>query len=125
MILVIEDDAVISGVISAVLRRRNLTHVVAATAKEGLERAQRTAPGLVICDLGLPDMNGLDVMRRLRGMPALAAIPIIVCTADTSRETVQQALLVGANDYIAKPIDPAVFEERVLRVLRGQRAIPA
>lgn len=125
MILVIEDDPVVSGVISATLTRRSLAHVVAATAWAALERAQRTPPDLIICDLGLPDVSGLDLMRRLRSLPELASVPIIVCTADASRETVIRALQVGANDFIAKPVDPAVFEERVIRALRSHRAVPA
>jgi CheY-like chemotaxis protein len=125
MILVIEDDVVIATVISAALKRRGLAHVVASTAVEGYERAQRTPPDLVICDLGLPDVGGLDLLQRMRALPRMASVPMIVCTADVSRETVQKAVLVGATDYIAKPIDVAAFEERVLRALRGQRAVPA
>jgi DNA-binding response OmpR family regulator len=125
MILVIEDDPVVSGVISAALKRRSLAHVVVRKAIDGYERAQRTPPDLIICDLGLPDVGGLDLIERLRSLPRMASVPIIVCTADLSRETVQKALQVGASDYIGKPIDVSVFEERVLRALRGQRAVPA
>lgn len=125
MILVIEDDPVVAGVISAVLKRRNLAHAVAGTAMEGYERAQRTVPDLVICDLGLPDIGGLELLRLLRALPQLLAVPMIVCTADTSRETVLKALTHGATDYITKPIDPTMFEARVIKALRGRSAVPA
>lgn len=125
MILVIEDDPLIAGVISAALKRRGLAHVVAGTAAEGFERAQRTPPYLVVCDLGLPDVNGLELLQRLRVLPQMAGVPMIVCTADASRESVQKALQAGAIDYIAKPINVTTFEERVLKALRGQRAVPA
>lgn len=125
MILVIEDDPVISGVISAALKRRSLAHVIAGTAVEGFERVRRSTPDLVICDLGLPDIGGLELLQYLRVLPGMTGVPMIVCTADVSRESVLKALEAGAIDYIAKPIDVATFEERVLKALRGQRAVPA
>ncbi len=124
MILVIEDDPVVAGVISAVLKRGKLTHVVAGTAIEGYDRAKRTPPDLVICDLGLPDIGGLELLQRLRALPDMKGVPLIVCTADSGRETVLKALAQGATDYLAKPIDPAILEARVLKALRGQRAVP-
>jgi len=125
MILIIEDDPVVAGVMSAVLKRGNYAHAVAETAIDGYERAKRTTPDLVICDLGLPDIGGLDLLRLLRALPNMLDVPMIVCTADTSRETVLKALAQGATDYLAKPIDPAVLEARVLKALRGQRTVPA
>lgn len=125
MILIIEDDPVVAGVMSAALKRGNIAHVVAGTAIEGYERAKRTTPSLVVCDLGLPDIGGLDLLRLLRALPDMQEVPLIVCTADTSRETVLKALQQGATDYIAKPIDPAMLEARVLKALRGQRTVPA
>jgi DNA-binding response OmpR family regulator len=125
MILVIEDDPVVAGVIAAVLKRRNAAFAVVATAAEGYDRAQRTTPDLVICDLGLPDGSGLDLIRNLRALPSMLDVPLIVCTADSTRETVIKALSVGATDFIAKPIDPVTFEARVIKALRGRQAVPA
>ena len=75
---------------------------------------------MVICDLGLPDFGGLELLLLLRALPQMPAVPIIVCTAETSRETVLKALAHGASDYIAKPIDPVAFEGRVVKALRGR-----
>ena len=123
MILVIEDDPVLARVMSASLKRRALAHVIAVTGVEGHERAGRTPPDLIICDLGLPDIGGLALITMLRKLPRMSGVPIIVCTGDASRETVQGALAAGATDYIAKPIDLLLFEERVLKAMRAQRAV--
>ena len=71
----------------------------------------------------MPGLTGLELTMAIRANDQPQRVPIIVCTGDASRETVQGALAAGATDYIAKPIDLLLFEERVLKAMRAQRAV--
>ena len=114
-VLVVEDDPEIGR-----LLRRNLTelgHVVtiAADGATGLALALREQPQVVLLDLGLPDLAGLEVLAILRGV---SSVPVIVITAQDDDRTVVQALDAGADDYLTKPFGLDQLVARIRAVLR-------
>ena len=118
-LLLIEDDAVIRSRLLAALRERG--HVVssAATGMSGLGTAVEDRPDLVLLDLGLPDVDGTEVLRMLR---AVSAVPVIITSARDDDPALVQALDAGADDYLVKPFSAAQLEARIRAVLRRSGA---
>ena len=119
-ILIAEDEARIASFLEKGLSANGFTTDVAPTGEEALVRARRGGYDLLILDLGLPDVEGFEVLRRIRDRGD--AVPVIILTArDSARDTVA-GLEGGADDYVAKPFR---FDELLARVrlrLRGERA---
>ena len=115
VIILIEDEPEIRRFLRAALLSHGYRLVEAATGREGLQAAETRQPDLIILDLGLPDMDGLEVIRQLR---AWTAVPIIVLSAK-EQETVKVASLdEGADDYIAKPFGVGELLARIRVSLR-------
>ena len=125
-LLVVEDDERIRTALIRALRDRG--HVVssAGTALTGLRQAVEDRPDLVVLDLGLPDLDGGELLRMLR---AVSAVPVIVATARDDDDSVVQALDAGADDYVLKPFPASQLDARIRAVLRraagGTDGIPA
>jgi phosphate regulon transcriptional regulator PhoB len=122
-VLVVEDEPDIRNLIVHHLTRDGFRCRTAATGSEALHRVRTAAPDLIVLDLMLPEMNGLEVCRRLRGDPATASIPIIMLTAKADEVDRIVGLEMGADDYVSKPFSPKELVARVRAVLR--RARPA
>ncbi|HEY6046558.1 MAG TPA: response regulator transcription factor [Pyrinomonadaceae bacterium] len=118
--LIIEDDADIAETVRYNLEAEGFHTRVAQTGEEGLALAleQHDAPALIILDLMLPGMSGMDICRRLRRETHTKRIPIIMLTARTSESDRIAGLDVGADDYIAKPFSVRELLARVRAVLR-------
>jgi len=114
-ILVVEDDERIRTAVIRALRERGHAVTSAATALAGLRQAVEERPDLVVLDLGLPDLDGRELLRMLR---AVSSVPVIVATARDDDESVVQALDAGADDYVLKPFQSAQLEARIRAVLR-------
>jgi len=117
-ILVVEDDRVSSRILEAVLTRGGLDCVCcdsAAAALEVLEGGESV--GLIITDMMMPDMDGLELLTRVRGHPGLRDIPAILCTALHDRTHVLAAAKLGIADYIIKPIRAEDVLTRVERIM--------
>lgn len=114
-ILVIEDDAAIREVLQALLGSVGFRVVEAATAARAEVEARAHKPDLLLVDLGLPDGDGLNVIRSVRGW---SPVPIIVLSARTMEEQKIAALDAGADDYITKPFSAAELLARVRAALR-------
>jgi PAS domain S-box-containing protein len=109
-LLYVEDNPVNALIIGELLQRRpDLQLHVAADGASGVQRAMALRPDLVLLDMQLPDMDGLEVMRRLRAEPALAQVPVIALSANAMPEDIEQALRAGMSDYWTKPLDFAAF----------------
>lgn len=123
-ILLVEDEAAIREVEAAYLRRAGFTVVEAADGPAALDAFVRSVPELVVLDLNLPGLDGLDVCRRMR---TTSAVPIIMVTARTSEIDELLGLDIGADDYLRKPFDPRVLVARVRALLRrvGVRTLHA
>ncbi|HRO29581.1 MULTISPECIES: response regulator transcription factor [Micrococcaceae] len=116
-ILMIEDEPRISSFVAKGLKAEGLATTVAATGREGLVLALTGGFELVILDLGLPDMDGFEVLKRIRAQDA--SLPVIILTARTSGEDTVTGLTSGADDYVPKPFRFAELVARVRLRLRG------
>lgn len=117
-ILVIEDETDILGLIRHHLERDQFRVVGAGSGEDGVRIARREPPDLVLLDLMLPGMDGLEVCRVLRSDPATRQVPIVMLTARTEESDVVAGLELGADDYITKPFRPRVLVARLRAVLR-------
>ncbi len=115
VILVIEDDAQIRRFLRATLMDSGYTYLDATTAQEGLRQVGLQHPDLIILDLGLPDLDGLEVTRRLREW---TSTPIIVLSARDQERDKVDALDAGADDYLTKPFGTAELLARLRVALR-------
>jgi phosphate regulon transcriptional regulator PhoB len=118
VVLVVEDEPDIRGLIVHHLAREGFRCRTASTGAEALREVRASLPDLVVLDLMLPEMDGLELCRRLRGDPASAAVPIIMLTARTDEVDRVVGLEMGADDYVAKPFSPRELVARVRAVLR-------
>jgi two-component system KDP operon response regulator KdpE len=121
-ILLIEDDPAQRAVVEASLTSRGYRVVTADNGRTAIELAGETEPDVVILDLGLPDLDGIDVCQHLR---LWVRSPIIVLTADGSEERVVAALDAGADEYVSKPFSMPELLARVRVALRHRLTISA
>ena len=99
-ILVVEDDAPIRNLITTTLKTQDYKYIAAVTVSEALQQATVHAPDVMLLDLGLPDLDGIEVIRRIRSW---SAMPIIVISARSENSDKIEALDSGADDYLTKP----------------------
>jgi DNA-binding response OmpR family regulator len=118
-VLVTDDDPDIRILLTDMLARADLDVTTAATGAEALRQTFAHRPDLVVLDLGLPDIDGLEVIRRLR---ELTDVPILVLTARGLEHDKVQGLVRGADDYVTKPFSNAELVARVQALLRRTRA---
>ena len=114
-VLIVEDDPNVAEVVARYLEREGYLVETVADGAEGLARALDDPPDLVVLDLMLPSMGGLEVCRRLR---AEAPVPVIMLTARGEEADRIAGLELGADDYVAKPFSPRELTARVKAVLR-------
>ncbi|MCK6448562.1 MAG: response regulator [Planctomycetes bacterium] len=117
-IVVIEDEPDILEVVQYNLSREGYKVTTAKTGDDGLARVRKENPDLVLLDLMLPGLDGIEVCRRLQADPVTAAIPVIMVTAKGEESDVVTGLSLGADDYITKPFSPKELVARVKAVLR-------
>ncbi len=117
-ILVIEDDADIQELLRYNLTKEGYRVILAASGEEGLRLARTENPDLILLDLMLPGMDGLEVCRRLQSEAVSRQIPIIMLTAKGEEADIVTGLELGAADYITKPFSPKVLVARLRAVLR-------
>ena len=114
-VLIIEDDDRIRPLLMRALDQRGYAVDSAVTGMQGLQRAVETRPDLVILDLGLPDVDGTQVLSMLR---AVSEVPVIVASARDDDPSLVSCLDAGADDYVVKPYTTAQLEARIRAVLR-------
>lgn len=115
LILIIEDEPGISHFMNAILSASNYKTLEVQTGKEGLSMAASHAPDLILLDLGLPDMDGLALLKTLRSW---SDIPVIVVSARLHEREKVEALDLGADDYITKPFGTSELLARIRTALR-------
>ena len=117
MIQIVEDDLLTCHIISALLKRMRYAYCEAHTGAEALQQLRTQPIDMVIADMMLPDMNGLDLLKEKHSMPHLRDIPVLCCTAQADIETVEAALGFGAIDFVKKPIAIQSFAGRINRAM--------
>jgi len=123
-VLIVEDEPDIRELVVHHLKREGYQVSAASSGEEALRQVQAAPPDLVILDLMMPAMNGLEVCRRLRQDPVTASLPIVMLTAKGDEVDRVLGLEIGADDYVVKPFSPKELLARVRAVLRRSRAAP-
>jgi two-component system, OmpR family, KDP operon response regulator KdpE len=121
-ILIIDDEAAVRNVVKMALANAGHSIAEAATGAEGLDKASSFHPNLIILDLGLPDLNGREVLKQLRSW---TTIPVIVLTVTDDEKTKVALLDSGADDYLTKPFGPDELLARIRVALRHTGMIEA
>lgn len=117
-LLIVEDEEFVRGLVAAYLEKDGYRLSVAGSAKTMHEVLDREAIDLIVLDLGLPDEDGLTLIRQLR---TRSTVPIVVLTARQTRDDKIAALGIGADDYVIKPVDPQELALRIVNLLRRAR----
>jgi len=117
-ILVVDDEEPIRELIKYNIEKEGFTAVLAENGTSALDAARSQMPDIIILDLMLPDMSGLDVCRVLKNDKMTAFIPVIMVTAKTEDSDIVAGLELGADDYVTKPFSPKVLIARIRSVLR-------
>ena len=125
LILVVEDEPDITELVSFHLRRDGFRVTSASDGETALSAVQESRPDVVLLDLMLPGLDGLEVCRRLKTDSATSSIPVVMLTARSEDTDVVTGLEMGAADYITKPFSPRVLVARVRAVLRRDRRDPS
>ncbi len=120
-ILIVDDEYYILELLSYNLKKEGYHTTLAASGEEALELAQKNRPELIILDLMLPGLDGIEVCRRLKQNAETSQIPIIMVTAKGEDADVIIGLEMGADDYITKPFSPKIIVARIRAVLRRSR----
>jgi two-component system, OmpR family, phosphate regulon response regulator PhoB len=123
-ILVVDDEPDISALVTYHLARETYRVRTAATGPEAIQSVEVERPDLMVLDLMLPGMDGMEVLERLRAREETADLPVILLTARTEERYRIEGLRLGADDYISKPFSPQELVLRVGAVLRRVRQAP-
>ncbi|QDU32451.1 Phosphate regulon transcriptional regulatory protein PhoB [Poriferisphaera corsica] len=121
-ILLVEDEQDLLELLKYNLNREGFNTITAMTGEEGLKQVRSTSPDLILLDLMLPAMDGLEVCRTLKSREHTANIPVIMLTARGEESDIVRGLEMGADDYITKPFSPRILMARIRAVLRRAEA---
>lgn len=124
-ILVVEDEQDIAQLVQHYLQKEGFRPVTAMNGIEALKKAKEEKPDLIVLDLMLPELDGLEVCKRVRSIPETAMIPIIMLTAKAEESDTIVGLELGADDYVTKPFSPKALVARVKALLRRIDRTPA
>src|SRR5712691_3081210 len=112
-IIVVEDEEGVQNLVAVALRRAGYEVTLAANGREALQRVGEALPDLIVSDVTMPEMDGLELLRYLRAGPATSAIPVILLTARDTLQDLVGGLDRGADDYLVKPFRMAELLARV------------
>lgn len=117
VILVIDDDTAIRSILKRIIINKFDARVIqAASGDEGFAALQENIPDLILLDNSMPGMSGVEFLQKLRAEERLAEIPVLVVSANNERDTIQEMIKLGINDYILKPINPRITYERIQEI---------
>jgi two-component system chemotaxis response regulator CheY len=121
--LVVDDHTSMRLIVANCLTSQGVSHIVqAASGLEAMERIERGCIQFVISDWNMEGMNGLELLRQVRGSSKWAYLPFLLATADNGRENVIEAARLGADGYLVKPFKAASLIDKVNAVLRKRQA---
>lgn len=112
-VLIVEDEEKIRSVVERYLTHNDYDVITAADGETAMYQAKKYRPDLIVLDIMLPDMNGFDILKKMRKIDALKEIPVIFLSGLQEAETVIEGLEIGADDYIIKPFDPNILVAKI------------
>jgi two-component system chemotaxis response regulator CheY len=114
--LVVDDSKVIRLVARRILEALNFAVEEAADGRQAMVACERRMPDVILLDWNMPEMNGIDFLRALRQTDAGKAPVVVFCTTETDMSHIQEAISAGANEYIMKPFDSEILENKFTQV---------
>jgi DNA-binding response OmpR family regulator len=121
-ILVVDDDPVILQLLRVNFEMEGFVVRTAADGEEALDAVRAETPAVVVSDVMMPKLSGIDLTAKLKGDPATAGIPVLLLTAKAQHGDMLDGMAAGADDYVTKPFDPMALVERVNRLVTGSTA---
>lgn len=119
-VLIVDDDEELRDVMQIFFKKMNYAVHAAANAESARKWLSSNSPNLILLDIMMPDGNGLDLCRWIRSQPKFREVPVLVASAIEDEETVQDALEMGAADFIHKPYKLELLKEKVQRIQTRQ-----
>jgi DNA-binding response OmpR family regulator len=119
-VLVVDDDPVILKLLEVNFEMEGFTVLVARDGQEGIDVARADQPDLIVSDIMMPKVSGLELVTALKGDAATSEIPIILLSAKAQNADVRSGLDAGADDYVTKPFEPLDLVDRVNRLLEAR-----
>ncbi|MDP1680457.1 MAG: response regulator [Burkholderiales bacterium] len=120
IVLVVEDDEFQHQILKQMLADMNLDLVFATSGTEALATLRKRRPDLILMDVGLPDIDGVETTRRLKSVEQFAKIPVVMITGHSEKAVVVESLKAGASDFAVKPFDKDVLRAKVRSFLNGE-----
>jgi DNA-binding response OmpR family regulator len=120
-VLIVDDDATVRELVREILAKGGHEILEAANGAEAHERLAGAAPDIVLLDVMMPDLDGIALCREIRSAASTRNIPILMISALADSQTLRDALLFGATDYIVKPFDVTALENKVETMLAESR----
>jgi two-component system chemotaxis response regulator CheY len=120
--LIVDDSSVMRKIVERALRQAGLDPLIvkeAGSGTEGLEVLKATPVDLILSDINMPSMDGLEFVRQIQARNLAPGVPVVMITTESSEEHVKQAIQAGARGYIRKPFTADQVKERVLPLLRA------
>ncbi|MGA2047140.1 MAG: response regulator [Terracidiphilus sp.] len=120
--LIVDDSTVMRKIVERSLRQAGLDPLIvyeAGSGTDGLEMLRTKTVDLILSDINMPSMDGLEFLRQLRSQNLAPGVPVVMITTESSEEHVKQAILAGAQGYIRKPFTAEQVKERVLPLLKA------
>jgi CheY-like chemotaxis protein len=121
VLLMVDDDHLLHRTIDRAATAVGVEVIHAMTGSEAAPIATERKPDAILLDIGLPDVDGRDVLAQLKGLPAVAQIPIIMYSSHQEHEHRLSALQLGAENYVEKPFDPDLLLRRIMRAVEKSR----
>jgi two-component system chemotaxis response regulator CheY len=122
-VLLIDDSSTMRKIQKRVLETMGITDIVeAGNGKEALERLQEHHNdfNFVLCDINMPEMNGMETLKAIRANPDTVKLPVIMCTSVAEKGQVMEAIKAGATNYLVKPFQPEDLQNKINLVLGGK-----
>ena len=116
-VLVVDDDPVIVRLLEVNFEMEGFAVRTAADGLEGLESAKARPPDVIVSDVMMPRMDGLQLVNELKADPATASIPVILLSAKAQADDVRAGIEAGADDYVTKPFEPLDLLDRVVKLI--------
>ncbi len=117
--LIVDDSRVIRKVSTKIATSLGYTPIEAQDGEEALARCKQSMPALVLTDWNMPEMDGIEFVRRLRAIPTAKPPIVVFCTSNGEAKDIHQGIGAGADDYIVKPFDEAALKAKLEKLTRG------
>jgi CheY-like chemotaxis protein len=118
---VVEDHTILLELLGKSLTLRGWNTVLAGSGVEALKKLEGHLPNVILTDMRMPAMNGIELVQTLKGHPAYRNIPILAVSGAPSREARQECLTAGCDDFIAKPFAISVIDRALMGLVSGER----